>query len=338
MFGPLADQLTPQAAIGRVLHIVSQHCGGRPQISNILKASNGDILAAFFTVTAKNQDGRRLAGLVIASAPKSSPASAALLYDDADRFPSSLNSLFQRLKQEIGAPPSSQGSSSSSSPASSSNSSGSAQASSSGSSSSLPAPTAPAAPLQPFSFPDGTGAISLPAGWKVIFARKADILAKGPNGETLRFGLNVPIVDPRDSRASALGPIRNGTGPGNFLAIPYGVDAATTFKSFTAQLAIKNRSQPNTMNIGKVQQIPTTGGGRIFLISGDVDTHDGQGPLTFIARVVMSAQMSMGTWSMTIYQVNIPMQLYPQEANTSLRSFPAITSMSAPPSASSRGK
>jgi len=309
MFGPLEGQLTPQAAIGKVLHVVGQHCGDRPQITSILKANNGDILAAFFTVTAKNQDGHHLAGLVIASAPKGSPAGAVLLYDDADRFPSSLNPLFQRLKQELAAPSSSPGSSSASS-------SRSALPSPSGSSSSLPAPTAPAAPLQTFRFPDGTGSIGLPAGWNVTAAQKADILAKGPNGEVLRFGMFVSIVDPRNPQSRALGPVSNGTGPGAFLAIPFGIDGAAAFKAATAQLAIKNRKHPADINIGKVQQVPTSGGGRIFLFSGDVDSHDGQGPVLFISRVVMSASMAVGTWSMTIYQVNVPKPLYPQEANT----------------------
>ena len=128
--------------------------------------------------------------------------------------------------------------------------------------------------------------------------------------------MNVPIVDPRDPRGSALGPIRNGTGPGNFLAIPFGLDAATSFKAFNDQMAIKNRKPASILNIGKIQQVPTTDGGRIFLISGDVDTHDGQGPVLFISRVIMSTQMALGSWSMTIYQVNVPKQVYPQEANT----------------------
>jgi hypothetical protein len=314
MFGPLAGQLTPQAAIGKVLHVISQHCGDRPQITNIFKASNGDILAAFFNVTAKNQDGHKLAGLVIASAPKSGQAAAVLLYDDSDRFASSLNPMFKRLQQEISASPSALGPPTSSS---------SQSASPSGSASSLPAPTAPAAPLQTYRFPDGTGSIGLPAGWSVAFAQKADILAKGPSGEVLRFGLAMSIVDPRDPRSSALGPIRNGTGPGNFLAIPFGIDGATAFKEFSAQMAIKNRKPSNTLNIGNIQQVPTTGGGRIFLISGDVDTHDGQGPVYFVARVVMSAQLALGGWEMTIYQVNIPKQLYPQEANTIAHIYPS---------------
>lgn len=310
MYGPLAGQLTPQSAIGRVLQVVSQHCGERPEITKILKADSGNILAAFFNVSAKNQDGRKLSGLVIASAPKSSPASAVLLYDDASRFPTSFDTLFKRLQQELAASPSALG------PPASSSFSAASSGSSSGSPSSLPAAAAPAAALQPFQFPDGTGVIGLPAGWNVSSARKADILAKGPSGEVLRFGLFVSIVDPRDARSSTLGPIRNGTGPGDFLAIPFNADAVAAFKSASAQLAMKAHRQPATLNIAKVQQVPTSGGGRIFLYSGEVDSHDGQGAVYFVSRVIMSAQMSLGSWAMTIYQVNIPKQLYAQEANT----------------------
>jgi hypothetical protein len=102
VFGSLEGQLAPQTAMGQVLHQVSLYCGDRPQLGRLLQNRSGDILAAFFTVTAKKQDGGQLAGLALVSVTKDGKAISAVLSDRADRFPSSINSLFQRLKQEIG--------------------------------------------------------------------------------------------------------------------------------------------------------------------------------------------------------------------------------------------
>jgi hypothetical protein len=315
MLGTLAGQLTPQTAMGRVLHAVSQRCGDRPQIGRLLQAQNGEILAVFFTVNAKNQDNRRLAGLAITSAPKAGPASAALLFDEADRFPSTLNALFERLKQEIGTASSSQTSGSSSS----------SPASNSSPSFSLPAPTAPAAPLQTVRFSDGTGVIGLPMGWNVVFAQKGDVFAKGPKGEALRFGMVIPVVDPQNPQSHTLGPVNHGTGPGNFVAIPFGADASTAFKSASAQLAQKNRKEPTAINIGQIQQFPASGGGRIYMLAGEVDSHDGQGPVNMIAQLLMSSPQPVGTWQMTVYQVNIPKPLFAQEAATVAKIFPSYS-------------
>jgi hypothetical protein len=89
--------------MGQLLHQVSLVCGDRPQLGRLLQNPSGEILAAFFTVTAKKQDGRPMAGLALVSVPQNGNATAAILADHADRFPSSVNSLFQRLKREMGA-------------------------------------------------------------------------------------------------------------------------------------------------------------------------------------------------------------------------------------------
>jgi hypothetical protein len=105
-------------------------------------------------------------GLAIVYAPQTGTAGGALLVDSAEGFPSSVNAMFMRLKQELGAP-----SGSSSRPAPSASASASA------------ASPAPPQPLQPTVFPDGTGIIRLPAGWQVHPAHMGDVSASGPHGE-----------------------------------------------------------------------------------------------------------------------------------------------------------
>ena len=93
----MAGQPTPQDALGKTLHRVSILYGDRPQLGRLVQNSSGEILAGFFTVTAKKQDGKPMAGLALVYAPKSGSAGGAVLIDNVDRFPSTVNSMFVRL-------------------------------------------------------------------------------------------------------------------------------------------------------------------------------------------------------------------------------------------------
>jgi hypothetical protein len=144
--------------MGQLLHQVSLVCGDRPQLGRLLQNPSGEILAAFFTVTAKKQDGQPMAGLALVSVLQNGNATAAILADHADRFPSSVNSLFQRLKQEMGA-----------AQPSATKQNAPADGASAGT-----VPAASPQPLQPSRFADGSGVIGLPAGWTVVRAQLGD--------------------------------------------------------------------------------------------------------------------------------------------------------------------
>ena len=103
--GVLAGQPTPQEAMGKTLHRLSVYCGDRPKLGRLVQSKTGELLAAFFTVTGKNQDGKPMAGLALVYAPKSGSAGGAVLMDNAQRFPSTVNSMFARLKQQLGKGP-----------------------------------------------------------------------------------------------------------------------------------------------------------------------------------------------------------------------------------------
>jgi hypothetical protein len=102
--GAMAGQLAPQDAMGKVMQRVTALCGDRPQLGKLDKNTSGEILAGFFTVTGKNLDGKPMEGLAIVYAPKSGTAGGAVLMDTADRFPTTVNTMFARLKQGLGAP------------------------------------------------------------------------------------------------------------------------------------------------------------------------------------------------------------------------------------------
>ena len=296
--GALAGQPTPEDAMGKVMRRVTALCGDRPQLGKLDKNTTGEILAGFFTVTGKNLDGKAMEGLAIVYAPKTGTAGGALLLDDADRFPTTVNPMFARLKQELGAPASSAGAQASAG--------GSGTAGNPGAS----APAGPPEPLQTTVFPDGTGEIRLPAGWQVQKAQMGDVSAAGPHGEKLRFGWTIPV------KGTGRGPA-----PGNFVAIPWGTDPASAFKAVMTQLAQKSRHQGPDIDIANVREIPLQGGKNEFLY-GDMDMHDGQGKQYLVAQMISAPPQVMGAWQITLFVIYGPPQVMGQEAATISAIFP----------------
>ena len=108
-------------------------------------------------------------------------------------------------------------------------------------------------------FPDGTGVIGLPADWQMLQAHMGDVGARGPHGETLRFGWTIPVIDSTNPQSRSLMGNSRGPAPRNFVAIPYGTDPASAFKAVMTQMSLKLRKQGPDVEIAKVQDIPMQG-------------------------------------------------------------------------------
>jgi hypothetical protein len=325
--GAIAGQPTPQVALGKTLHAVSVLCGDRPQLGKLVQNPSGVILAGFFTVTGKKQDGKPMAGLAIAYAPKAGAAGGAVLLDYADRFPTTVNSMFVTLKQTLGAAPAGSTATPASTAAPGSAGSGTSGASSASASSGTAAATAPSGPAQPLQravFPDGTGVIGLPAGWQMQQAHMGDVMATGPHGEKLRFGWTIAIIDPSNPQSRTLMGNSRGAAPGKFVSIPYGNDPASAYKSAISQLAAKAGKPAPEIDVANVQDIPMQGGKNYFLY-GDIDVHDGQGKQFLVAQMITTMPQQLGTWQMTVYQVYGPQQTMAQERNTIGAIFPSYS-------------
>ena len=332
----LAGQQTLRSAMLKTLRYASTHFGGRPQIARVLQSPDGTGLEVVFSIAPKNQGGQEYDGLAIVLVPSAGPAEAALLTDTATRFLTTIKPMLDRLQAQTAPAQSTSNSQASGStagrtpgtPSAVSTAAGSASAgsasavstaagsASAGSASAMPAATAPPAPLHQVAFPDGSGAMGLPDGWRIVTAQEGDVIAKGPQGEKLQFGMPVSVIDPSNPQSRALGTGPGGTAPGKFVAIRYGTDGAAAFKSAGAQLNQKQHKAPPTYDFSVDQDLHDTGGGRSFFLFGDVDMHDGQGAQATWVQVGMSSQMMMGTWQMTVFQVVAPKQLAAQEMAT----------------------
>jgi hypothetical protein len=178
VYGPV-DQDTPPAAMAAVLRYVHTHFGDAPIVGKVFQSRDAQNFGAFFTVTAKTQGDRKIAGLVIVSLARGAKPAAAVLYDDSSRFAKTEPMLLRALTDAWRT---------ASTPAASS------AASHSG--------TVP--PLTPTRFPDGSGAVNLPTGWRIAFASHGAAKIVGPRGETVLLSNSVgPIYDANSPQVQA---------------------------------------------------------------------------------------------------------------------------------------
>jgi hypothetical protein len=177
-----------------------------------------------------------------------------------------------------------------------------------------PAAAGPAQKLTTYIFPDGSGSMGLPPGWTVISAQLGDVIAEGPNGEKLRFGLVVSVVDPTSPQAGVL--MSGGVAPGNFIAVPYSADAATLFTQGSAQIAQKLRVPVPTVNIQSTRNLPVKFGGKNFAVYGLVDAHDGRGAQAMVTQMIVTPPQALGAYQVTVFEITAPPQVMANDTAT----------------------
>ncbi|MGD0481923.1 MAG: hypothetical protein ABSA42_17255 [Terracidiphilus sp.] len=184
----------------------------------------------------------------------------------------------------------------------------------SGAASTSPAAAKPAQRLTPYVFPDGSGSMGLPPGWTVISAQLGDVIAQGPNGEKLRFGLVIPVVDPTSPQAGVL--MAGGAAPGNFIAVPYNADAATLFTQGSEQIAQKLHLPPPTITIQSTRNMPVKFGGKSFAVYGLVDAHDGRGAQAMVTQMIVTLPQVLGAYQVTVFEITAPPQVMANDTAT----------------------
>jgi len=323
IYGPLSGQLTPQAALGETLKRVDNDYGDKPQLGKVLQNQAGTIWEGFFTVNDKKQGNTPMTGLMIVYAPKSGNAGGATLIDTTANFPKSANSMLQSLVQAVtnNAKAAQNVPRGGASAATANVPSAPAQNASQGGASTATAnvATAPAQKLTPYTFPDGSGSVGLPPGWTATRAQLGDVSAKGPNGERLRFGMPISVLDPDLPQSRTL----TGLARQNYVTVRYNQDPATIFQQATNQLFQKARTQPPTFTFKQTKDLGGTQSGKNYMLLGDVDRHDGSGPQTTVVQVIISAPnpQLLGSYQMTVLQITGPPEMMQQEVATDAEIF-----------------
>jgi hypothetical protein len=147
----------------------------------------------------------------------------------------------------------------------------------------------------------------------VVQAQLGDVIAQGPNGERLRFGLVIPVVDPTSPQAGVL--MAGGGATGNFIAVPYSADAATLLTQGSEQIAQKLHMPAPTINIQRTWSLPLESG-KNFMVYGQVDAHDGRGAQAMVAQMIVTLPQALGAYQVTVFEITAPPQEMANEAAT----------------------
>jgi hypothetical protein len=323
-YAQMPAQHTLQGAMGKVLQYAHSRLGARPQISHVMRGSDGNSLAVIFTVKSPGQGNQEFAGLALVAVSPSGPGKGAVLYDRADRFRSTVGPMLKTLQSGAGlsGPGSSPASATANAPASAPASPTAPAPTNSPSGPQTPAvaslPTkgrpaatsgAPAAPLHETAFPDGSGSIGLPDGWTITGAHAGEVTAKGPAPAALHFDWQIPALDPNDPRSRGL--MRPGTA-GAFVDIPYGTDGANTFKAALTQFLQKHGKSQPTIEIVDSNAV----GPKETMVSARIGAVDGQGPTQAFVDVGIGPPDNQASYVITLYIVSFPQELAQQSQAT----------------------
>ncbi len=323
VYGAVPGQQTYKTVLSVMLKRVEADYGDRPQLGNMLQSRNGNFWEGFFAFANKKQSGSApMTGMVVIYAPQSGTAGGATMIDTTANFPKTANSMVQTLVHTIQS--GSQAAQNSTTGASSAPAAAAPASSAPAAASATPgAASGPAQKLTPYAFPDGTGAISLPAGWKPTSAHMGDVIANGPNGETLRFGFVVEALDPNLPSSRSL---RDGRGAplGSFVLVPYNEDPVKIYQDTVNQLSQKQHLPGATFTVQQTQDLHASSG-KNFVLSGTLMKSGASTPSNAIIQLLCSPENQLG-FEIKIFQITAPEQVFKQETATLNAIFPTYTS------------
>jgi hypothetical protein len=303
IYGPLPGETTLQGAMVAILRNIHTHFGDRPQIGKLFQTRGSDSLATFFSVNAKTQGGKEIDGMVIVSMPSGSKPAIAVLYDDADRFNKTINPMLKKLNEVWQT--------------------NVAKAGSSAQSNGAPSREGAVQPLHQVTFPDNSGSIGLPDGWKITRARLGGVAAEGPRGEMLVLSLVRTMFDPSTPQGQQALQAINRSGRG----MPFGTgigrygDLVGAFMWLSTQGNQEMHLPQPTLNVTSTQrlQIPQNQGLGVLII-GEMDLKNGKGPMTSSIQITSGPQRDPSRWLITVNQISVPKALADEE-------WPTMTAM-----------
>ncbi len=295
VYGHVTGQTTEAGAMGAVLRSLHNSLGDRPQVGKLFQVRGTESIATFFSVTRRNGDGGHVAGLLIATKAASDHVEAALVTDDASRFPKTLGPMMKTL---MGAWH----------PLQAAAASGSSTA---------------AAPLRQVTLSDRSASIGLPDGWQLVpkMSMMGSLVAHGPDGESAEMGITFLAGDTNNPKVQQLmrtlrnGGLRN-TAYASATYYPYGADPAKTFVDMIQGVRRKAGLSPAIYNFTSVTRVPGNSQERCTHMTGTVDFQDGKGQRELNAVYCTLPPGPAGNWMSSAYMTSVPTQYAAKERAT----------------------
>jgi hypothetical protein len=249
VYGQVEGQTTEAGAMGAVLRSLHNSLGERPQVGKLFQVRGTESVAAFFSVSRKTQGGGQVAGMIIVAKAATDHVEAALVSDDAARFPKTLGPMMKTL---FGvwhplAVPHAGGAS------------------------------GPAAPLRPVTLSDNSASLGLPDGWKLVprMSAMGTAVAEGPHDEEAQLGLTFLAGDTNNPRVQqTMQAVRAGRLHGTVYEkgtyYPYGGDMGKAYVYLMQDLFRHLGGQPATYNLTTVSPVQAPPPQRCVHIAGTV--------------------------------------------------------------------
>jgi hypothetical protein len=298
VYGQVLGQSTEAGAMGAVLKSLHTSLGDKPQVGKLFQVHGTESIAAFFSVNRRIGGSGQIAGLLIVAKVSSDHVEAALVSDEASRFPRTLSPMMKTLFDAWHPMEGATG--------------GSAQG-----------PGSAAAQLHQITLSDRSASIGLPDGWQVSpQSAMGTIMANGPNGENASLGLmflasdtNNPHVQ-QTMRIVQSGGLRN-TVYANGFYYPYGGDMTRAFVDTIQNTRRKAGLQPAKYNFSNATPLASNGRQRCIHLEGTVDFVDGKGLRELNAVYCTTPPTPVaGVWTGMVYAANAPMAVAANERAT----------------------
>lgn len=233
VYGLVDGATTPAMAMARILHNVQNNCGEKPQVGKVFRVRGSNSDAVFFTVTNHAGGNVPVAGMLIASQTGPKVVEAAMVSDAAARFSSTMNPLLSQLFgvwHPVGA--------------------GQASGPAPGAGSGL------AGRLHTVTAPDNSVSIGAPDGWVVDpSSGHGTIIAKGPQGEVVAFGMMRNAVDSSSQWQQNFWRMGGKPIPGTIL-YPYHGNLAREFPNLVQAWRRAGGLGPAKLQVEKIDQLP----------------------------------------------------------------------------------
>jgi hypothetical protein len=186
-----------------------------------------------------------------------------------------------------------------------------------------PGKAAPVQELHVTRFPDNSGTIGLPTGWKIDSAAGGAVVVVGPNGEVIAVSLIHQMFDPSNQQGRGMINYETQNGrrplPIQFSVYPFGGDLVDAFMAFQKQYAERNRLPAPTLTVtSKTPSAPNQYQAAGITVLGDLDLHDGKGPLTSLILIGAMKRVGPAQWGMTVTRVSCPKKFAAEEWPTLL--------------------
>ena len=236
VYGMVDGAARPAAAMGKVLRMVHNNCGEKPQVGKTFRVRGTESVAVFFTVVNRQAGNKQVAGLVIASVSGPNRVEAAVVSDDAARFGSTVNPMIGKLLS-VWHP------------------GGAGPAAGAGS--------APPAALRRFTAPDNSASVGVPDGWQAK-GNQGTMMISGPHGESV--GLNLTRLATAGQRQLYGAPNNAGK-----IVYPYNVDLTRAFPDIFQQFWRVNGGNPTGLQIARAEPVAGPPGQRCAHVTGQVN-------------------------------------------------------------------